>query len=123
MRIGREVLSNQVAETSKGQCCLKHLRKSLIDKVIKLSCKKIQSQHLSVITPTPPESPKPLRASTPRAQTVSLHLKQSVTLGQIDLHIPPNSPSCREINSIGDEVLQAEVSTASDKILNSTILV
>ena len=50
-RIEREVLSNQFAGTSNGQCCLKHLRKSLSDKISKLELFEIQSQRLTVITP------------------------------------------------------------------------
>ena len=38
-RIEKEVLSNQFAGTSDGQCCLKHLRKSLSDKISKFELK------------------------------------------------------------------------------------
>ena len=69
-RIEREVLSNQFAGTSNGQCCLKHLRKSLSDKISKLEQFEIQSQRPTVITPTPPGSPKLYRSSTPQAQTL-----------------------------------------------------
>ena len=57
-RIEKEVLSNQFAGTSDGQCCLKHLRKSLSDKISKFELSEIQSQRPTVITPTPPGSPK-----------------------------------------------------------------
>ena len=69
-RIEREVLSNQFAGTSNGQCCLKHLRKSLSDKFSKFELLQIQSQSSSDTTPTPPGSPK--RASTPLAQTLPI---------------------------------------------------
>ena len=89
-RIEREVLSNQFAGTSDGQFCLKHLRKSLSDKISKLELFEIQSQRPTVITPTPPGSPKPQRASTPLAQTLPIPPRHSscITFGQIDLHIP-----------------------------------
>ena len=61
-RIEREVLSNQFAGTSNGQCCLKHLRKSLSDKISKFGVPDIQSQRATVITPTPPGSPKPQKS-------------------------------------------------------------
>ena len=88
-RIEKEVLSNQFAGTSDGQCCLKHLRKSLSDKISKFELSEIQSQRPTVITPTPPGSPKPQRASTPLAQTLPNSL---------------NSPTCSEVSSIGGEV-------------------
>ena len=69
-RIEKEVLSNQFAGTSDGQCCLKHLRKSLSDKISKFELSEIQSQRPTVITPTPPGSPKRQRASTPVAHTL-----------------------------------------------------
>ena len=94
-RIEKEVLSNQFAGTSDGQCCLKHLRKSLSDKISKFELSEIQSQRPSVITPTPPGSPTPQRASTPLAQTLPIPPRYSscITFGQIDLHIPPISPT------------------------------
>ena len=112
-RIEREVLSNQFAGTSNGQCCLKHLRKSLSDKISKLELFEIQSQRPTVITPTPPGSPKPHRASTPLAQTLPIPPRHSscITFGQIDLHIPHNSPTCSEISSIGGEVFLDDVRT------------
>ena len=94
VRIEREVLSNQFAGTSNGQCCLKHLRKSLSDKISKFGVPDIQSQRPTVITPTHPGSPKPQRASTPLAQTLPNSL---------------NSPTCSEVSSIGGEVFQDEV--------------
>ena len=54
-RIEREVLSNQFAGATNGQCCLRQLKKSISDKIDKVELLDIQSQRRpSVITPTPP---------------------------------------------------------------------
>ena len=53
-RIEKEVQANQFAGSTKGQCCLKHLRKSISDKINKSELFSLQSQRPSVITPTPP---------------------------------------------------------------------
>ena len=108
-RIEREVLSNQFAGSSNGQCCLKHLRKSLSDKISKFELLEIQSQRPSVITPTPPGSPRVIRASTPLEQIFPIPPTTSpcVSSDQIELHIPPASPTCSEISSIGGDVFPA----------------
>ena len=120
-RIEREVLSNQFAWTSNGQCCLKHLRKSLSDKFSKFELLQIQSQSSSDTTPTPPGSPK--RASTPLAQTLPIPPSHSscITFGQIGLHIPPNSPTCIEDSSICGEVFQEDVRAKPVLISISTV--
>ena len=68
-RIEKEVQANQFAGPTNGQCCLKHLRKSISDKINKFELLSIQSQRPSVITPTPPGSPTDVRASTPLITT------------------------------------------------------
>ena len=117
VRIEREVLSSQFAGATKGQCCLKQLKKSISDKIDKLELFNIQSQRPSVITPTPPGSPKVQRASTPLAQRV--HIPPSpnsrISFGQYHLDIPPNSSTCSDISSIGGEVFP-EIES-----LNSTV--
>ena len=107
-RIERDVQLNQFAGTSQGQCCLKQLRKSVSDKIINCELLEIQSQRPSVITPTPPGSPRLTRASTPIAQTLPIPSVASscISFGQNNLHIPPNSPTCSNISSIGGEVFQ-----------------
>ena len=115
-RIEREVLSNQFAWTSNGQRCLKHLRKSLSDKINKFELLEIQSQRPTVITPTPPGSPKPQRASTHLAQLLPIPPRHS-SFCQINRYIPPNSPTCSEVSSIGGEVLIQDQSWSRLKIL------
>ena len=109
-RIEREVLSNQFAGITDGQCCLKHLKKLLTDKIShRLELFDIQSQRPTVITPTPPGSPKLYRVSTPLGQTLPIppNFSPSVSSGQIaDIYIPANSPTSSEISSIGGEVCQ-----------------
>ena len=61
-RIEREVKANQFVGTTKGQCCLKQLKKSVSDKIDKFELINCQSQRPTVITPTPPGSPKVVRA-------------------------------------------------------------
>ena len=119
-RIEREVQSSQFAGSSQGQSCLKQLRKSVTDRISSCDLLEIQSQRPSVITPTPPISPKDkdCRASTPLNQTLPIPPNHSscVSIGQIDLHIPPNSPTCSEISSIGGEVFLEEVGVDSNII-------
>ena len=117
-RIENEVQANQFAGSTKGQCCLKHLRKSISDKINKSELLSIQSQRPSVITPTPPGSPKDVRASTPLITTHSIlpNSRSCFSFGQIDLHIPPNSPTCSEISSIGGEVFEAELTQSIPKV-------
>ena len=108
-RIERDVQLNQFAGTSQGQCCLKQLRKSVSDKLSSCELLEIQSQRPSVITPTPPGTPKLNRVSTPIAhQTLPIPPGDSscISFGQDNLHIPPNSPACSNISSIGGEVFQ-----------------
>ena len=112
-RIEREVLSNQFAGATNGQCCLRQLKKSISDKIDKVELLDIQSQRRpSVITPTPPGSPKVQRASTPLAQRAHIppNPNSRISFGQYHLDIPPNSPTCSEISSIGGEVFQVEES-------------
>ena len=122
-RIEREVQSSQFAGSSQGQSCLKQLRKSVTDRISSCDLLEIQSQRPSVITPTPPISPKDkdCRASTPLNQTLPIPPNHSscVSFGQIDLHIPPNSPTCSEISSIGGEVFLEEVGVDSNSIPHS----
>ena len=110
-RIEKEVQANQFAGSTKGQCCLKHLRKSISDKINKSELLSIQSQRPSVITPTPPGSPRNVRASTPIAGALSIppNSGSCFPFGPVDLHVPPNSPTCSDISSIGGEVFQEEV--------------
>ena len=119
-RIEREVQSSQFAGSSQGQSCLKQLRKSVTDRISSCDLLEIQSQRPSVITPTPPISPKDkdYRVSTPLNQTLPIPPNHSscVSFGQIDLHIPPNSPTCSEISSIGGEVFLEEVGVDSNII-------
>ena len=70
----------------------------------------IKSQRPSVITPTPPVSPNRQKASTPLSQTIPIAPTHSscVSLGDVEFHIPPISPTCSEISSIGGEVFPAE---------------
>ena len=107
-RIERDVQLNQFAGTSQGQCCLKQLRKSVSDKLSNCELLEIQSQRPSVITPTPPGSPRLNRASTPKVQTLPIPTVGSscISFSQNNLHIPPNSPTCSNISSIGGEVFQ-----------------
>ena len=122
-RIEREVQSSQFAGSAQGQSCLKQLRKSVTDRISSCDLLEIQSQRPSVITPTPPISPKDkdCRASTPLNQTLPIPPNHSscVSFGQIDLHIPPNSPTCSEISSIGGEVFLEEVGVDSNSIPHS----
>ena len=76
-RIERDVQLNQFAGTSQGQCCLKQLRKSVSDKLSNCELLEIQSQRPSVITPTPPGSPRLNRASTPIVQNCCSTVKPS----------------------------------------------
>ena len=114
-RIEREVKANQFAGTIKGQCCLKQLKKSVSDKIDKFELINNQYQRPTVITPTPPGSPKAVRSSTPLARTLPIppNSRSCVSFGKLDLHIPPASPTCSEFSSIGGEVFETEVSLDS----------
>ena len=85
----------------------------------------IQSQSPTVITPTPPGSPKPQRASIPLTPTLPNPPRHSscITFGQINLDNPPNSPTCSEVSPIGGEVFQDEIRPdlipTGDRISNS----
>ena len=109
-RIEREVQSSQLAGTTQGQSYLKQLRKSVTDRISNCDLLEIKSQRPSVITPTPPVSPTLQRASTPLAQTVPIQPTHSscVSLGEVEVYIPPTSPTCSDISSIGGEVFQTE---------------
>ena len=51
-----------------------------------------------------------LRSSTPLTRTLPiLYFRSCISFGQLDLHLPPASPSCSEISSIDGEVFQTEV--------------
>ena len=109
-RIEREVQSSQLAGTTQGQSYLKQLRKSVTERISNCDLLEIKSQRPSVITPTPPVSPNSRRVSTPLTQTIPIHPTHSscVSLGEVGLRIPPTSPTCSDISSIGGEVFQPE---------------
>ena len=109
-RIEREVQSSQFAGTSQGQSCLRQLRKSVTERISNCDLLEIKSQRPSVITPTTPVSPNCQKSSTPLAETLPIAPTHSscVSLGEVEVYIPPTSPTCSEISSIGGEVFPAE---------------
>ena len=106
-RLRRENRSQ--AEKESGQTLVQHLTNSLSAKLKKLELVKIEHHRSSVITRTPPNSPKPHRTSTPSYSSSQLYPpippRNCQSLGPI---VPPenrpHSPTCSEISSIGGEV-------------------
>ena len=107
-RIKKEVKNSQFSGASKGQNCLKQLTKNLSAKLNNLELLEGNSNRPSVITPnpTPPNSPRLQRASTPSSLSLPV---PSIPRNCISENcLPPHSPTCSEISSIGGEPFEEE---------------
>ena len=109
-RIEREVQAKQFAGTKDGQNCAQQLKNSLTARLNSFELLEINSQRPSVITPTPPGSPRTQRASTPAAQSIPIppNPRSCASADPINICVPNHSPTCSEISSIGGDPFDIE---------------
>ena len=109
-RIEREVQAKQFAGTKDGQNCAQQLKNSLTARLNSFELLEINSQRPSVITPTPPGSPRTQRASTPTAQSIPIppNPRSCASADPLNICVPNHSPTCSEISSIGGDPFEIE---------------